>query len=100
MNADSTTSENAALSYADSLLASEADGICLNTAVRPENYIADKKSNYASMLSLFTMFRQKQKDGSVFVPLISMNEYSRKYIRVLEKSGYESFLLFDEDGDY
>lgn len=100
MDADSTTSENAAVSYADSLLASEADGICLNTAVRPENYIADRKSNYASMLSLFTMFRQKQKDGSVFVPLISMDEYSRKYIRVLEKSGCESFLLFDEDGDY
>ena len=33
-------------------------------------------------------------------PVIDIDEYSRKYIRVLENSGYKSFMLFDESGNY
>lgn len=100
IDANSLTSENATSSYADSLLRSGADGICLNTALRPENYIADKKSGYASMLSLFAQFKQKQSESAVLAPVIGMDEYSRKYIRVLESNGYESFMIFDENGNY
>ena len=100
INADSLTNENTSASYANSLLRNSADGVCLNTAVRPENYIADRKSGYASMLSLFSLFKQKQNETAVLAPVINIDEYSRKYIRVLENSGYKSFMLFDESGNY
>lgn len=100
MDADSISGEKSAISYADSLLRSEADGLCLNTAIRPEGYVVDRRSSYASMLSLFSQFRQKQKENAVFAARISMDEYSRKYIRTLQRSGYESFVLFDERGNY
>lgn len=86
--------------YSAELLKSVADGLCLNTLSRPENYIADKKSGYSSMLSLFSQIRQRQNESSVFVPVIDMSEYSRKYIRILGESGYENFVLFDESGNY
>ncbi len=87
-------------SYCAELLKSSADGICTDTLSRPENYIADKKSGYSSMLSLFSQIRQKQNENAVFVPVINMSEYTKKYIRTLAENGYESFILFDSSGKY
>ena len=87
-------------SYSAELLKSNADGICTDTLSRPENYIADKKSGYSSMLSLFSQIKQKQNENAVFVPVINMSEYTRKYIRTLAENGYESFILFDGSGKY
>lgn len=87
-------------SYSAELLKSSADGICTDTLSRPENYTADKKSGYSSMLSLFSQIRQKQNESAVFVPVINMSEYTRKYIRILAENGYESFILFDSNGKY
>ena len=86
--------------YSAELLKSSADGICTDTLSRPENYIADKKSGYSSMLSLFSQIKQKQNENAVFVPIIDMSEYTGKYIRTLTQNGYESFILFDESGRY
>lgn len=86
--------------FSSELLKSSADGICTDTLSRPESYITDKKSGYSSMLSMFSQIKQKQTEGSVFVPIISMSEYTSKYIRVLSENGYESFILFDSNGKY
>lgn len=86
--------------FSQELLKSDADGICTDTRLRPESFVVDKKSGYSSMLSMFSQIKQKQAETSAFVPVISMDEYSRKYIRVMGESGFENFILFDENGKY
>lgn len=82
------------------ILKSDADGICADTRLRPESFVADRKSGYSSMLSMFSQIKQKQTEASAFVPVIDMDEYSRKYVRVMGENGFESFILFDESGKY
>lgn len=86
--------------YSAELLKSEADGVCVDTKNRPESFVADRKSNYSSMLSMFSQIKSKQNSDGVFVPVIDIDEYRGKYIRTLSGNGYSSYIIFDESGKY
>lgn len=86
--------------YFGSLSRTAADGICGNTDILPEGYFPDRKSNYSSMISLFSQIKEKQGENSFFVPVISYENYTGKYIRQLKQSGYNSYVIYDETGNY
>lgn len=76
-----------------------ADGIAPDLSQRKTEYIIDKKTGYASMLSLYSSICQNN-EGKAFVPVVNMQDYSRRFMSSMKKSGYESFILFDEKGEY
>lgn len=80
--------------YFGSISKCNADGICIDTVFRPESYEIDKKTDFSAMLSLFANIKNGMNNTSKLVPMISMNEYSRRYIRTITRSGYDSFILF------
>lgn len=86
--------------YSGSLNKSFADGLCVDTTVRPEEYVIDKKSHYSSLITLLTGIAGKQSSGSSLVPVISIDDYTRRYVRTLESAGFDSYILFDESGNY
>lgn len=80
--------------YFGSLTDSAADGICADTAQRPEGYEPDKKTNYSSMLSLFSNMKNNMPNDSRLIVMINQEEFSNKYIRTISKNGYGSFILY------
>lgn len=85
--------------YSDVLLAN-SNGLCVGTLERPETFVCDRRSGYSSMLSMLAQIQEKQSAENALLPVIDIGEYSKKYIRVLERSGYKSFILYDENGKY
>ena len=98
-NCNDALNGNEAL-YFGSISKTAADGLCADTDVLPEGYFPDKKSNYSSMLSLFSQIRERQGESSFFVPLISNDSYTGKYVRQLKNGGFDSYIIFDESGNY
>lgn len=74
-------------------------GVAIDTAERPISISVDKKTDYVSILSMYASVSGQYPDKKV-VPIIDMSEYSYSYIRSMKKSGYESFILYDEQGEY
>lgn len=86
--------------YSGTLNKSAANGICAYTTVRPESYVIDKKSHYSSLMSLLSGIGQKQGSGDFLVPVIGYDDYTRRYVRTLEESGFNNYIIFDESGKY
>lgn len=78
---------------------SKSDGFAVNTLERPEKYIIDKKTDFTSILSLYSSI-QNNAAKKAFVPIINMDEYSGSYLRHMKKAGFENFILYNENGDY
>ena len=81
------------------ITAAAYEGYAVDLSVREEGYTVDKKSKFASMLSLFSLITKNYPDKA-FVPVISTDEYSAKYISAIRKSGYTNFIIYDENGEY
>lgn len=75
------------------------DGYTADLSVRDPAYTVDKKSKFSSILSLFTLIENSNPDKK-FIPVIDMSEYSSGYISAIKKSGYTSYILFAENGEY
>lgn len=74
-------------------------GIAVDTAEKPFSVSVDKKTDYISVLSMYSSIAGRF-SGKVLIPIIDTEEYSRSYLRAMKKSGFESYILFDENGEY
>ena len=74
-------------------------GIAVDTAEKPFSVSVDKKTDYISVLSMYSSIAGRF-SGKVLIPIINTEEYSRSYLRAMKKSGFESYILFDENGEY
>ena len=74
-------------------------GIAVDTAERPLGVAVDKKTDYISVLSMYSSIAERF-GGKVLIPIINWEEYSRSYLRAMKKSGFENYILFDENGEY
>lgn len=86
--------------YAGTLNKSAANGLCADTAALPEGFVIDKKSHYSSLITLLSQIRQRQDSKGFLVPVIHYGDYTRRYVRTLEDSGFGSYIIFDESGKY
>lgn len=96
-NADDALNGNKKL-WSGSINKAEFDGIAAYTINRPEEVVADKKTDYAAIFGMFSEIEQSH-EGKSFVPVIDFSEYSRKYMRTVKKN-CKSFILFDVSGKY
>ena len=87
-------------SYADILMKSNADAVCIDTAKRPDTYVVDKSTDYSSMISLFSTLKQKTGEKKRLILRIAFDEYSWRYVKAMKKSGFENVVIFDEIGEY
>lgn len=96
-NADDALNGNKKL-WSGSINKAEFDGIAAYTINRPEEIVADKKTDYAAIFGMFSEIEQSH-EGKSFVPVIDFSEYTRKYMRTVKKN-CKSFILFDISGKY
>lgn len=82
-----------------SLSAGAIDGIAPDISQRAAEYVIDKKTSFASMLSLYSEISSAYKDKA-FIPMVSEDEYTRKFFSTMKKSGYDSYILYDSEGKY
>ncbi len=73
--------------------------VAVDTAVKPLGVSVDKKTDYISVLSMYNTISQRFAGKSV-IPIIDVQEYSRSYLRAMKKNGFESYILFSENGEY
>ena len=77
----------------------ECYGVAVDTAERPSDIVIDKKTDYISVLSMYSSIEGRF-TGKKVIPIVNTDEYSRSYFRAMKKSGIESFILFSENGEY
>lgn len=87
-------------SYCAQLTGSDIDAVCANSNIRPDTYVVDRKTDYSSILSLFSVLGNKAGQKNRFIIRIDSSEYSWQYVKALKKSGYENIIVFDENGQY
>ncbi|MGN0448428.1 MAG: putative glycoside hydrolase [Acutalibacteraceae bacterium] len=75
------------------------DGIAAHTIDRPPDVFLDKKTDFSAMVNYLTAIKNNYEQTS-FIPIISFEEYSRKYMKTLKGTGFESYIIFDETGEY
>ena len=96
--ATDATEGNEALYYG-SLTDADYQGFTADLSVRDPIYTVDRKSKYSSMLSLFALIEAKN-PGKEFIPVISTEEYSSRYISTITKAGYTGYIIYSADGEY
>lgn len=74
-------------------------GVAVDTRDRPISISVDKKTGFVSVLSMYSSIAAQYPNKTI-VPIIDMTEYSYSYIRSMKKSGYTSFILYNEQGEY
>lgn len=82
-----------------SLSASAAQGVAADISQRAPEYVIDKKTSFAAMLSLYSEISSAYKDKA-FIPVVPADEYSRKFFSTMKKAGYDSYILYDSEGKY
>ena len=85
--------------YFGSVTDISVDGIAADTRERPLGVAVDKKTDFVSVLSMYSSVAMRY-PGKKIIPLIDMQEYSYSYLRSMKKSGFDSFILYDEAGEY
>jgi hypothetical protein len=75
------------------------DGYTADLSVRDPGYTVDKKTKYSSMLALFALITANNPDKE-FIPVISTEEYSSKYLSAITKAGYNNYIIYAADGNY
>lgn len=86
--------------FGGSFSQNSADGVCADTAIRPENYYPDKKSKFSAMISLFSNMKASLNEDAQIVPMISSEEFSHSYIRTAEKNGFGCYIIYNTEGFY
>ena len=76
-----------------------ADAIAADTRIRSEEIVLDKRERFSSLISLYGEISGRFPKKTV-IPIIHMEEYSKYYLYTMRKSGYNSFILIDESGNY
>lgn len=74
-------------------------GIAANTAERSLGIAVDKKTDFVSILSMYSSIAARF-PGKVVIPIVDVEEYSYSYFRAMKKSGFSNFILFSENGEY
>lgn len=85
--------------YFGSMSGASAFAVAADTRERDENILLDKREKFSSLISMYGEISRRYPKKTL-IPIISMEEYSRSYIRNLRKSGYTSYILIDENGNY
>ena len=85
--------------YYGSMLKSAADGFSVNTSERPEGITVDKKTGFASVLSLFSSLKNSTGEKKA-VYGIDSSEYSASLLRKMQKAGYKDFIIYSPEGIY
>ncbi len=85
--------------YHGSINDTAADGIAADISERKPEFIIDKKTDYASMLSLYSDISRNYKDKA-FVPVVDTADYTGSFFRAMKRAGYTSFILYNENGEY
>ncbi len=85
--------------YHGSLADADYNGFTADLSVRDPSYTVDRKSKYSSILSLFALIEAKN-PGKEFIPVISTDEYSSRYISAITKAGYNNYIIYAADGNY
>ena len=85
--------------YFGSMSEVSAYAIAADTRERNESIVLDKREKFSSLISIYGEISRRYPKKTV-IPIISMDEYSRSYIRNIKKSGYTSYILIDENGNY
>ena len=66
---------------------------------RPEGITVDKKTDFASVFSLFSSLKNTTGEKKT-VYSIDVSEYSTSLLRKMKKAGYEDFIVYSSDGTY
>lgn len=74
-------------------------GLAVDTAKRPIGVAVDKKADFISILSIYSSAAGRF-SGKEIIPIVDIEEYSYSYFRAMKKNGFESYILFDENGEY
>ncbi len=74
-------------------------GVAADISKRKPEFIIDKKTDYASMLSLYSDISHNYKDKA-FVPIVDIEDYTRGFFKAMKRAGYSSFILYNENGEY
>ncbi len=85
--------------YFGSMLSADTDGFAVNTAERPENIVIDRKTDYASLFSLFSSLKNTAGEKRT-VYTLDENEYSASLLRKMQKAGYTDFIIYSPEGTY
>ncbi len=96
--AEDTLEANTAL-YSGSMLKCAADGFAVDTLKRDEGIILDKKTDYASVFSLFSAVKNNLGEKRA-VYTVDISEYSASYLRKMKKAGYTDFIIYSPEGVY
>ena len=74
-------------------------GLAVDTAKRPIGVAVDKKADFISILSIYSSAAGRF-SGKEIIPIVDIEEYAYSYFRAMKKNGFESYILFDENGEY
>ncbi len=85
--------------YSGTMNNADVSGIVLDTADRDISFVIDKKSDFSQILSFYSSINQAVENKTV-IPVIETKEYSYSYKRALEKNGYNSFIIYNAEGEY
>ena len=85
--------------YFGSMADTSVYGISADTRERDENILLEKREKFSSLISMYSEISRRFPKKTV-IPIISMDEYSKSYIRNIKRSGYTSYILIDENGNY
>ncbi len=85
--------------YFGSMLSCTADGFAADTAERPESIIIDRKTDYASLFSLFSSLKNTLGEKRT-VYTLDKDEYSASLIRKMQRAGYTDFIIYSPEGTY
>ncbi|MEE1321312.1 MAG: putative glycoside hydrolase [Acutalibacteraceae bacterium] len=98
-----TSADNAAEGnpdiYHGSINDAPCNGVAADISERKPEFIIDKKTDYASMLSLYSDISHNYKDKA-FVPVVDTSDYTRGFFRAMKRAGYSNFILYNENGEY
>lgn len=86
--------------YDGRLTPNDADGIVVNTAVRPPETVPDKKTKFVSILAYLSSVQAKLDSEKMCVLLLEEEEVSTAYLRALRKNGFANQIRSDESGTY
>lgn len=74
-------------------------GLAVDTADRPIGVAVDKKTDFISMLSIYSSIAGRFANKTI-IPIVPTEEYSYSYFRAMKKSGITSYILYNENGEY
>lgn len=83
-----------------SILKGKTDCIGIDISELPDGYVIDKKSKYISLISLLSEIKSKLSQDSNTLIFIQKEDYTSSLIRKLSKNGFQSYVIFDEEGIY